>query len=381
MMAPLYALSAILMIAYAAIFTLLAEIRDTFGFSETAVGFIAGSAFIAGFIAQLTLSRFADSGHGNTLMRVGIALSLVGAVWMCFAESLPAWLASRFLLGFGAGCVRPGIRRLAFVANPNNAGSALGKLAAWEMVGFLIGPALASVLFEIAGLTLTFAVVAALIVLCTPWVFRVHIPGSEQPLQRAMLTLIKRPDMQACLALGIAFYTAIGVWDAIWAIFIADQGGSQLFIGITMSLFTLPMILIAPWAGGLASRTNVLNLVSGTMFVALICMLGYGVIDSIWWMLLPMIVHAVVDAVSMPATQLAVGYASGENAIAAGQGLYGAAGLIVAAIASIGGGAIYQHYGAKELWIGSAAFMLLCLIFAHWRGRQGNWQPHTASTD
>ncbi|MCR9279744.1 MAG: MFS transporter [Pseudomonadaceae bacterium] len=380
-MAPLYALSAILMIAYAAIFTLLAEIRDTFGFSETAVGVIAGSAFIAGFIAQLTLSRFADSGHGNTLMRAGIALSLIGAVWMCFADSLPAWLASRFLLGFGAGCVRPGIRRLAFVANPNNAGAALGKLAAWEMVGFLIGPALASVLFELAGLTLTFAVVAALIVACTPWVFAVQIPGSDKPLQRAMLTLVKRPDMQACLALGIAFYTAIGVWDAIWAVFIADQGGSQLFIGITMSLFTLPMILIAPWAGGLASRTNVLHLVSATMFVALICMLAYGVIDSIWWMLLPMIVHAVVDAVSMPATQLAVGYASGENAIAAGQGLYGAAGLIVAAVASIGGGSVYQHYGAKELWIGSAAFMLVCLVFAHWRGRAGNWQPHDAVTD
>lgn len=379
MMAPLYALSAILMIAYAAIFTLLAEIRDAFGFSETAVGVIAGSAFIAGFIAQLTLSRFADSGHGNTLMRFGIALSLVGAIWMCFAESLPAWLASRFLLGFGAGCVRPGIRRLAFVANPKNAGAALGKLAAWEMVGFLIGPVLASMLFEIAGLTLTFAVVAGLIVVCTPWVFRVHIPGSDQPLQRAMLTLVRRPDMQACLALGIAFYTAIGVFDAIWAVFIADRGGSQLFIGITMSLFTLPMILIAPWAGALASRTNVLRLVSATMMIALLCMIGYGVIDSIWWMLAPMIVHAVVDAVSMPATQLAVGYASGENAIAAGQGLYGAAGLIVAAIASIGGGAVYQYYGADGLWLGSAAFMLLCLVFAQWRGRQGNWQPHEVS--
>ena len=56
-MKPLYALSAILMSGYAAVFTLLAEMRASFGFSETAIGAIAGSAFLAGFLAQLLLSR------------------------------------------------------------------------------------------------------------------------------------------------------------------------------------------------------------------------------------------------------------------------------------------------------------------------------------
>jgi hypothetical protein len=79
---PLYALSAILMSGYAAVFTLLAALRDTFGLGELAIGAIAGSAFIAGFIAQIALSRFADQGQGNWLMRIGMVASIVGAAWM-----------------------------------------------------------------------------------------------------------------------------------------------------------------------------------------------------------------------------------------------------------------------------------------------------------
>ena len=184
-MAPLYALSTVLMIAYAAVFTLLAEFRLAFGFSETAIGMIAGSSFIAGFVAQLALSRYADAGYGSLLMRAGLVMSVVGVVWMCFAESLWAWLASRMLLGFGAGAVRPGIRRLAFVLQPERAGEALGRLASWEMVGFLLGPVLASLLFELSGIRAPFAFVALLIVLLVPFVFRVDIPGSKDPLPRA----------------------------------------------------------------------------------------------------------------------------------------------------------------------------------------------------
>lgn len=373
-MAPLYALSTVLMVAYAAIFTLLAQLRAEFGFSETAIGAIAGSAFLAGFFAQLGLSRFADAGHGNRLMRLGLVLTLLGLVWMCFAEALWEWLAARIMLGFGAGCVRPAIRRLAFVGEPARAGETLGRLAAWEVVGFLIGPVVASLLFAQGGLRAPFACVAVATVVLAPFVFRVQVPGTSQPLPRAMLTLLRRRAMQSCLAMGIAFYLAIGVFDAIWALFMADLGAGQLFIGATMSLFTLPMLLVAPWAGGLASRRNVLNLVTVTMTGAMLAMFCYGFIDSIWWICLPAAVHALVDAVTMPAIQLAVGYASGENALAAGQGLFGATGLLVAGAASIGSGALYQSVGPSGLWLVAGAAMAVCIVTAQVLGRGVDWR-------
>ena len=77
----LYLTTAILMVSYGAIFSLLAEIRDTFGFSATGVGFIGAAAFISGFIAQLGLSRYADLGYGNLMMKAGLLSCIIATVW------------------------------------------------------------------------------------------------------------------------------------------------------------------------------------------------------------------------------------------------------------------------------------------------------------
>jgi len=365
----LYILSTVLMGGYAAIFTLLAQLRSIFGFTEFEVGAITASAFLAGFFAQIALSRLADTGQGARLMQIGMAVSIIGAGWMCVADSLTAWILARVLLGFGAGAVRPAMRRMAFVMNPTKAGEMLGRLAAWEMVGFLVGPILASVLFEVGGIALPFYCLTAILLAVVPFVLRVQIPGSETPLEKPMRALLKRPAMQSCIALGVAFYLAIGAFDALWALFISDLGASQLYIGVTLSLFTLPMILVAPFAGRYASQHNILRLLTKSLGLAVIMIASYAFIESIWWICLPLVIHAIADAVSMPATQLAVGKASGESALSAGQGLFGAIGLIVAAIASLGGGYLYQSAGAGTVWLTVASAMIVCLAFAYWRGR------------
>ncbi len=362
------------MSGYAAVFTLLAEMRTSFGFSETAIGAIAGSAFLAGFFAQLLLSRRADLGQGGLMMRFGLVASIVGAAWMCVAESFFGWLMARMLLGFGAGAVRPAMRRLAFVIEPGRAGEMLGKLAAWDMVGFLIGPIMASILLEVGGLRLPFIVLTVMLILVFPFVARVEVPGSTEPMKNPMRTLIQRPEMQACLALGAAFYLAIGVFDAIWALFVTDLGAGPIYIGVTMSLFTLPMIFVAPLAGRWVANRHLLHTLMMTLGLAGLMIVSYGFIGSLTWILVPMLVHAVVDAVSMPASQLAVGTASGESAIAAGQGLFGATGLIIAAISSVGGGYVYQEWGMTVVWPMVTLLMAVCLAFAYLRGKQGDWQ-------
>ena len=103
----LYVLTAILMVSYGAIFSLLAEIKNIFGFSATGVGFIGAAAFISGFVAQISLSRYADLGYGSTMMKAGLLGCVVGTGWMAFAETLAEWITSRFILGFGAGIIRP----------------------------------------------------------------------------------------------------------------------------------------------------------------------------------------------------------------------------------------------------------------------------------
>ncbi len=147
-----------------------------------------------------------------------------------------------------------------------------------------------------------------------------------------------------------------------------------------MSLFTLPMIFVAPYAGRYAARQNLLLLLMKTLGVATVMIISYAFIKSIWWICLPLIIHAVFDAVSMPASQLAVGRASGEEALAAGQGLFGATGLVVAATASLGGGYLYQTAGGLAVWLTIAFAMLLFLAVAYWRGRDLVWS-HRPDSD
>ena len=365
----LYLTTAILMVSYGAIFSLLAEIRDTFGFSATGVGFIGAAAFISGFIAQLGLSRYADLGYGNLMMKAGLLSCIIATVWMVFADSLPEWIGSRAALGFGAGMVRPAIRRLVLVDDPSRAGHSLGILAAYETAGFLIGPAIAAFINTWFGLSETFVVLTFLLVVVFPMVSGMNVPAAKTPPGKTIvLELIKSPAMQSCLAMGAAFWITIGVFEVIWAIFLSDLGATQIFIGLSMSLFGLPMIFISPRTGSMAQNRGPLNITILSIGVAILCMCSYGFIDSIWIICIPLCIHAIADAFTMPATQFAVATASGEDAIASGQGLFGATGMLVAAITGSASGWLYDLSGASGLWWISASAMTALMLVAWWRG-------------
>jgi MFS transporter, DHA1 family, multidrug resistance protein len=374
----LYILTAILMVGYGAIFSLLAEIRDSFGFSATGVGFIGAAAFVSGFIAQLGLSRYADLGYGSLMMKVGLLFCIAATAWMVFADSLPEWIASRAALGFGAGIVRPAIRRLVFIDNPTNAGYALGVLAAYETAGFLIGPAIAAFVNTWFGLSETFVVLTILLVVVFPLVIGVQVPAAKIPPGKTIvLELIKLPAMQSCLAMGAAFWITIGVFEVIWAIFLSDLGATQIFIGLSMSFFGLPMIFISPRAGALAQRRGPLRVAILSIGVAILCMFSYGFIDNLWVICIPLCIHAITDAFTMPATQFAVARASGEDAIASGQGLFGAVGMLVAAVTASAGGWLYDLSGASGLWWISASAMMVLMLIAWWRGGDLRQPPRT----
>ena len=365
----LYLLTAALMLGYGAIFSLLAEIRDSFGLSNAGVGFIGAAAFASGFVAQLFLARLADIGHGRRMLQIGLAICILSTVWMIFADSLLEWIVSRGALGFGTGVVRPAIRRHIVISNPRAAGKALGLLTACETAGFLLGPVIAAMLNVTLGLPATFILFALMLMAFIPSVMRIQIPGAfEPPARDVMLTLLRQPAMQSCIALGVAFWITVGVFEAIWAVFLTDLGASLMFIGLTMSLFSIPMIFIAPYAGELAHRRGPLNVAVFSLGAAIICMLAYGGLASIWLLCIPLFIHAIVDAFTMPAIQLAVVQASGKNAIASGQGLTGAVSMAVGAITAATGGVLYDQTGAAGLWWISGAAMTLLLIFAWYRG-------------
>lgn len=106
-------------------------------------------------------------------------------------------------------------------------------------------------------------------------------------------------------------------------------------------------------------------------------MFSYGFIDNLWLICIPLCIHAITDAFTMPATQFAVARASGEDAIASGQGLFGAVGMLVAAVTASAGGWLYDLSGASGLWWISASAMMVLMLIAWWRGGDLREPPRT----
>jgi MFS family permease len=368
---PLYIIAAVLDAGFGSVFVLLAEIRDLYELSSFGVGLIGGSGFVSAFVAQVGLARFADRGHARLMMGLGLAMSALAMLAMIFADSLGSFVLGRILFGLGEGMLLPAARRVAIAHDPSRAGEFLGRLSAAQMTGFLAGPMLGSVMHHGFGLRSTFALTLVMILACAPLVIRIRIPaqGRASPRGRPVLrTLLAKRRMQALLCAAVGYYGSFGVYEAIWAIFLSDLGASQLFIGLNMTLFALPVIFVAPQAGRLAERQGSMRVTCIAILITLPFVAAYGFLENLVLLTCLMVVQAVADAVVMPASQLAVAEASGDD-LASGQGLFNATGLAAGATVALLSGAIYDDYGPALLFSLVAGLMAATLLIAMWMTR------------
>jgi len=352
-------------LGYGSVFALLAVIRERFGFDDWAIVLIGAAGFAAGFFAQAFLSRFADRGHLRTLLGGGIGMALLGLAGMIAAERLWEFVAARVLLGLGAGSVGPAVRRIALTRDPRRAGQTLGWVGVFEIGGFLLGPLMASLLDRLWGLRAPFVALVALLATVAPLALAVELPTGAVSRERNVLRgLLARRPVRASLLAGPAFYLTVGVFEANWAILLADRGASQLFIGATLSLFSAPMLLVSPFAGRLAQRIGPLSVMLTSIGVAIVCMMAYGAFQDLALLAVFVALHSIADAFTMPASQLAIARAGPPEQIASGQGLLGAVGLATAAITAALSGWVYGVWGPLALYSGTAALMTALLAGA-----------------
>ena len=179
-------------------------------------------------------------------------------------------------------------------------------------------------------------------------------------------SLIRLPAMQSALFAAIAFYLTIGMFEALWSILLRDEGAETWLIGVTLSLFTIPMIVFAPKGGALAQRIGPIRVVTVSITVAAIATCLYGFVP-LWFLIVISGFHAIADAYTMPANQVAVAVSTPPDQLAAGQGLLGATGLAIAAASALIGSAVYDVYGRGSIFAGTAVLMMLCLVLSRWR--------------
>jgi MFS family permease len=186
--------------------------------------------------------------------------------------------------------------------------------------------------------------------------------------RRVIRGLLAVPAMQATLAVAVAFYVTIGMFEAIWAVLLRDRGAETWLIGLTLSLFTVPMIFLAPIGGRAAQRRGPLRVVSVSLTVAALCTFSYGILPSLWMLLAVSIVHAIADSFTMPGNQVSAALASPPEHASSAQGLLGATGLAAAGLTGLVAGYLYEHSGRLAVCTTTAAVMTVFLVAARLLG-------------
>ena len=234
------------------------------GGSYAMVGVVVGANLVAQFIAQYPAGRLSDR-VGRAPLMIG-GLLVAGAAIAAFALPLSiGWLIGlRFIQGLGAAAFRPGARALvADLVPEGERGIAYGWLSGADTAGLIFGPALGGVLavfgravvFEVTGLAMLLAAVVVAFAL------DVRRPSSTAPpiARAATVGDTRRVGAAAVrglvmLSIGIGFL--YGIYNVVWSLFMKTIGATDWEVGLSFSLFALPLVLTAPVAGWAADRVD-----------------------------------------------------------------------------------------------------------------------------
>jgi len=364
----LYIVAGVTMAGVSAVFVLLAELEDRYGLTKGGLGLIAGSAFAAALVTQLGLSRYADRGYGLLLLRVGVLMAAVGLLWFAAATELWQFVAARAVLGASVGLIVPAARRAIVLASEGDLGERLGVFYASYLAGFVFGPPLAGALTVIADVRLPFVVLGAAVAASSVALRDVVVdaPGSRgAPIarhdRRVLRRLVASRRLIAALLVVVSFRYSVGVFEPLWATYLDDLGAGTMVVTISLTVFALPMLVIARWAGRLSDTygPRLTSVLSAAATVPLMATYGYvGALPLVMVMAIP---HGIGEAIQSPGTQAAVAEAAPQRDAAAAQGLAEAAGSAAAAIGAFTAAPLFAELGAGPAWLIAGATMTVLL--------------------
>ncbi len=274
-------LSALLASGYGVLFTMLDEFRDEYGIGETALGALIGLGFLSAFVAQILIAPQADRGHARRLVFIGVAMNVVGLLLMAASGSFAPLMLGRLISGLGIGVAVPATRRIVILADPQDMGENLGRLLAADVAGFAAGPVVSAVLVGTFGIAAPFLAVATATTLVLVLVVGVQVDEAEEPPARLLaLDLLRIRPFAGAVMMGAAVFLMIGAFDALWSIVLDDLDTSEWIANLGISLFALPLVILAPGGGRLAQRIGPFRVATVGLLLAAGYMTLYGLVPS-----------------------------------------------------------------------------------------------------
>ena len=334
--------------ANSVVFASMSELQEKYGYSDSALGLIAGTGFALGLVVQLFVAPLADRGHGRKLIQVGLALAGIGSVVFVFGDSLSWFIVGRAFVGASLGCTFPAVRALAANLDRSRSAERLGAVAGTEIGGFVTGPLVGSLLIDPFGLDATFLVFGAMavfaLVVIMPRKFPELISSNES--RRLSFDLMRIRSMRVALILTLAVTFPTGMFDALWDRFLDDLGGNNAMTGLTFAVYGLPFILFSSRAGKLIDKRSPVAVVLWLVIPISLLTISYGIVKQPWIILGIGLFEGILQATMIPAALSAIAKAAPLGRASAAQGLSGATTVLGQMIAAFTAPSIYGAYGA-----------------------------------
>ena len=257
------------------------------GASYSFVGVIVGAALLAQALGQWPAGWLAERIGRREMMVAGLLLA-AGASLM-FLLPLPyEWLVVvRFVQGLGFAAAAPAeVAAVADVVPPAELGRAYGWVAAARQSGLIVGPAIGGLLavfgrwtvFAVTGSALAGAALVAALAL-PPSVRRAP---AEVGIGRILVQSTRvGAALRAMATLAIGLGLLIGIYDVIWSLYMRALGATDFVIGLSFTLFALPLVVATPFAGWASDRWDRRWLAFGSVAVGSLMALIYPSLRNI----------------------------------------------------------------------------------------------------
>lgn len=293
---------------------LVAPLRTLYARAEGAsggeVGLMAAAYLLSASLFLLPFGWLSDRYNRVAIIILGLVGHGLVTLGYLVATSGEWFIALRFVEGVTAAAVLPAARAiLADLVPEGRNGEAFGLMSAVMMFGLLAGPPVGSFLAEGVGYTAAYALSGLIFIpaiVLVFFAFKNYRPGqpATSGIEPLALTprqrLLSGPIIIGCLVRG-ALSLGPGLAIAIWSLYMADLGFDLVAIGWTYTIYSIPMVLVAPGAGRLSDRYGRLKLMFGGGIVVCITWLFYGWVTSFWVIMALGVVEGSFDAIARSA--------------------------------------------------------------------------------
>jgi len=361
------------------------------GGSYAMVGVVVGANLVAQFIAQYPAGRLSDRVGRAPLMIGGLVLAAAAIAAFALPLSIGWLIGLRFIQGLGAAAFRPGARAaVADLVPEGERGIAYGWLSGADMGGLIFGPALGGVLavfgravvFEVTGLAM---LLAAIVLVFALDVRRQAMtsPSLAGPVAASGTRLASVAAVRGLVMLSVGIGFLYGVYNVVWSLFMKTIGATDWEVGLSFSLFALPLVLTAPIAGWAADRVDRRWLSAGSTASTALIAPVYPLLHSVPAVIGVGVIEASTAAFAEPAINAYLMSAVAADQRGRAAGTVGTAETAAKAVGALLGGGLFGLGVWVPFVVSSVAGLAFILLGVPWlraAGRDARVSPVLAAS-